>query len=419
MLEHFADEKPTVFYQATQQTEDVELQNFTKAVQPIVGGEYLPAGYRFPTWEDALTFLCERHRGARKLLVILDEFPYLADSTKGLASVVQRWWDKLGRNSNIMLVLCGSAQKFMEDLDSSAAPLHQRFTAKFHILPLPYEDAALFTPTLSAADKCRVYAVLGGTPLYLRQWDVEQTFRENLLMLFGDPASSLVDSAELILSTELEDAQAPYRALSAVALGATKHGEIRDRAKISTDRTIQRLISLGLLEKRVPATDQPKRSRRSVYSVADPYFRFYFRFIATNRGAIDRGLGEQVIDGAILPQFDTYMGHAFEDMARSFTRNLIARGALKGDTVSSWWSTDGQHEIDIVGTAARAPTFIGSVKWRDDELGESVLRDLETDARALGVDDRIPRLLVGRKGVRAELIGRRGVQSYSAEDFYR
>ena len=47
LLEKFAQGKPAVFYQATQQTESAELETFTRTVQPIVGGEYLPAGYTF------------------------------------------------------------------------------------------------------------------------------------------------------------------------------------------------------------------------------------------------------------------------------------------------------------------------------------------------------------------------------------
>ena len=117
LLQGFTKGKPTVFYQATQQAEGVELEAFTRAVQPIVGGEYLPAGYRFPSWEAGLEFLVERNRHPR-LVVILDEFPYLAESTPGLPSVIQRWWDAKGRGSSIMLVLNGSAQTFMEALES-------------------------------------------------------------------------------------------------------------------------------------------------------------------------------------------------------------------------------------------------------------------------------------------------------------
>jgi AAA+ ATPase superfamily predicted ATPase len=316
-----------------------------------------------------------------------------------------------------MLILCGSAQRFMEELDGAAAPLHQRFTAKFHVRPLDYRTAALFTPTLSGEDKARVYSILGGTPLYLRQWNAGLDTRSNLLRLFGDPASSLVDSAEITLSTDLEDARAPYRVLQTVALGATKHSEIRSRARVTTDRTIQRLLDLDLLERRVPATEHADKSRRASYSIGDPYYRFYFRFIAPQRGAIDRGLGTAVVEN-IMAGLDDYMGLSFEEIARSYARYLIAESILPGDAVSSWWSNDGQHEIDIVGTAARRPTFIGSVKWRREPLGEAVLNDLERDAAVLGAHD-IPRLLVGRGGVNPRIASRDSVRGVSADDLYR
>lgn len=47
----------------------------------------------------------------------------------------------------------------------AAAPtLH----ATFHVRPLDYRTAALFTPTLAGLDKARVYSILGGTPLSAR-----------------------------------------------------------------------------------------------------------------------------------------------------------------------------------------------------------------------------------------------------------
>jgi AAA+ ATPase superfamily predicted ATPase len=415
LLERFATGKPTIFYQATQQTEERELAEFTAAIAAFLGAGALPPGYVFPGWGEALAFLSAR--GGGRLVIILDEFPYLAASTSGLPSIVQRWWDQHGRTSNVMLILCGSAQRFMEELDGAAAPLHQRFTAKFHIRPLDYRTAALFTPALSGEDKARVYAILGGTPLYLRQWNAGLDLRANLLALFGDPASSLIDSAELTLSTDLEDARAPYRALQAVALGATKHNEIRSQAKITTDRTIQRLLDLDLLERRVPAIENPAKTRRASYAIGDPYYRFYFRFIAPQRGAIDRGLGARVVDN-IVTELDNYMGLAFEEIARSYARYLIAQGDLPGDTVSSWWSTDGQHEIDIVGTLARRPTLIGSVKWGREPLGDAVLNDLERDAAAMGALN-VPRLLVGRSGVRPNTAARPDVRGLSADDLYR
>ena len=83
----------------------------------------------------------------------------------------------------------------------------------------------------------------------------------------------------------------------------------------------------------------------------------------------------------------------------------------------SWWTNDGRHEIDIVGKAARRPTFAGSVQWRREALGEAVLNDLE---RAAVFDaPNIPRLLVGRGGVRPDIAARAGVRGVSVDDLYR
>lgn len=417
LLEHLTHDRPTVFYQAAQQSTPEELAGFTRAVAAIVGGDYLPAGFIFPTWEAALDFLVERNRHPR-LTVVLDEFPYLADTDPGLPSVIQRWWDKRGRSSRIMLVLCGSAQTFMESLESSAAPLHGRFTARLHVGPLDFRDAAAFHPTLRPEDHVRIFSILGGTPIYLRRWEATRSVRENLTDLFGDPSSGLTDSVELALTTDLPDGRGSFRALRSVGLGKTNYNDIMQAAKMH-ERVIPRLLDLGLLAKRIPVTDDPLRSRRSTYLISDPHFAFYFRFIAPNRSRIDRGFGKQVVDEVIVPGLDTHIGHIFEEIARAYARDLVRDGKLRGIDVGSWWSTDGKHEIDIVGVNSnRRPTFVGSVKWRDAELGNAVLDDLNASAAALEADTSIPRLIVGRHGATKALRGL-GIQSAGLEDLYR
>jgi uncharacterized protein len=414
LLDRSASRTPhaSVFYQATRQTETTELEMFAAAVSEVVGG--LPTGYRFAGWSDALDFLAA---GARKrLVVILDEFPYLCESTKGLASIVQRWWDRVGRRSQVMLVLCGSSQTFMSELDASSAPLHQRFTAKITLGPLDYLEAAAFTPGLSAADTARVYGILGGTPLYLEQWKEKLSVRENLIALFGNPASMLVDSAQTVLESALPDSNAAYRAVQAVALGNTQRNAILQSAKITNERVLMRLEEVDLLSRRKPITERD--SRRAIFVLSDPYFRFYFRFIARERGAIDRGHGEELVDDHILPDLDGHLGFIFEEIARAYAHRLIGRKELRGTDVGSWWSRDGNHEIDIVGTLRGRPSFIGSVKWRSTPIDRSVLKNLEEHARALGVDESIPWLLVGRGGADAKILNEPHLRGVSIEDIY-
>ncbi len=94
-------------------------------------------------------------------------------------------------------------------------------------------------------------------------------------------------------------------------------------------------------------------------------------------------------------------------------------GELEATDVGSWWSTDGAHEIDIVGMRSK-PTFVGSVKRRAALLDREVYKNLAEHASALGVDDTIPWILVGRSGVERSLLKAiPHVRSYSVDDLYR
>jgi hypothetical protein len=357
--------------------------------------------------------------GEQRLVLVVDEFPYLAGSTPGIESIVQRWWDSRGRNSSVMAVLCGSAVAYMEQIGGAAAPLHQRATATVRLAALDYRAAGKFVGSLSPTDRAVVYGILGGTPLYLDQWDPRASRRANLLRLFGSPASPLVDAAELVLSGELPELENAFRILQAVAIGKARPGEIAEYARVAVERPLKRLTLLGILDRRVPALDDPARSKRSIYRIADPYFAFWFRFIAANRANIARGLGAQLIDNRILPGLDDYMGGVFEDITREHARMLAAGGDLAADRVDAWWSADGQHEIDVVGVSGRGVGFVGEAKWSARPLSEAVLARLEEHVAALpGIMPTTPRLLYGRAGCTPGLAALPAVRCFSIADLY-
>lgn len=418
LLQAFCRGRRAIYYTATQQSAPIELAAFTDAVRQALGDQGLPPGYAFPDWSTALDFVTDAAAGAR-LVVVVDELPYLSRSTPGVESIVQRWWDRGGRRSAVMLVLCGSAVAHMQAIIGAAAPLHRRATATIHLLPLDYRAAGLFLPDAPPTDRAIAYGVLGGTPLYLEQWSARASTRDNLMRLFGRATSPLVDAAELVLSGELPETEGHLRILQAVAYGHTRPKEIEEFARVATERPLKRLVTLGILDRRVPALEDPERSRRAIYRIRDPYSNFWFRFISPNRAHIARGLGAQLVDNTILPGLDDHMGAVFEEMAREHARDLAARGELIGEHVTAWWSQDGQQEVDMVGVAGRRVGFVGTVKWSRRPLSLSILAELDAHASGLpGVGPSTPRLVYGRGGSGARVVATRGVRCFSLADMY-
>jgi len=366
LLGRFAEGKRAVFYGATQQAPAAELAAFSDAVRTALAptGTDLLAHDDFPNWASALDYLADQ-AAAQPLLVVLDEFPYLVATEPALPSLVQRFWDHRGRGSQLMLVLCGSAQAIMVELQSQSAPLFGRIDRRLHVAPFSARDAARFTPGLPAADAATIYGILGGMPTYLSRWRPGQDRDANLRRLFGEASSPLIEEGEFVLTSELPDASGYFRILHGIAAGNRTFKTLRDFAAIDIARQLERLQQVGLVQREVPATEDPHRSKRVVYRIGDNFLHFWFRFVHRRRVDIARGLGTEVVDRTIIPRLNDYMGEPWEEMCRDHVRRLAAGGVLPAEvsTVGRWWNRDNSVEIDVVGLDDRKVVLAGSVKW--------------------------------------------------------
>ena len=385
LLGKFIEGKRAVFYGATQQASATELAGLGQAARDALhpaGADLLALG-DFRDWTAAFEYLADRARTER-LVVVLDEFPYLVETEPGLPSIIQKLWDHRARDSRLFLVLCGSARAVMEELQGQRAPLFGRIDLRLHLRPFDYPEAALFVPRLPPAERALVYGVLGGMPVYLQRWDDGLPPRHNLLRLFADPVSPLVDEGEFVLSSELPEAAGYFRILHAIGVGERTYGAIRQFAGIEVQRQMDRLLALGLVERVVPVTEDPSRTKRAVYRIADNFLSFWFRFVYRNRTHIARGLGQELVDRVLVPRLDDYMGEPWEEMCREFVRreSVLGRLPVEVSQVGRWWNRDSSVEIDVVGLRGRQVVLAGSVKW-SRSAGAQELRALRRAVEAL------------------------------------
>lgn len=364
LLGAFSDHKRVIFYGATEQAGAAELAAFAEAARTTLaphGADLLALG-GFPTWEGAFTYLAAQAH-SEPLLVVLDEFPYLVAAEPALPSILQRFWDHAGRRSHLKLILCGSARSAMEGLQAERAPLFGRADLTLQVGPFAPSHVGLFLRNSNAIERAIAFGVLGGMPTYLSRWDAGAGHETNLRRLFGDPSSPMIDEGELVVSSEVPEGAGYFRILHAIASGHRTSGAIRSFADIDIARQLDRLLRLGLVIREVPATEDPDRSRRSLYTIGDNFLSFWFRFVYRRRADIARGLGRQVVDRTILPDLSDHLGPRYEEMAREHVRTLAAAGDPDLDRVDRWWNRDSSVEIDIVGSRRRRVTFAGSVTW--------------------------------------------------------
>lgn len=394
LLVHALAKSRGVFFQADEQTEGAHLDLFAHEVARLLGPR-MPL--RFGSWEEALETLGELAR-EKPLAVVLDEFQWLVAAQPALASILQRHWDRWQREGTpLTLILSGSALRLMEGLLEPGAPLYGRADYRPLLGALDYRDAAAFAPERATAEaKLRRYAVLGGTPQY-QVWAGRGALRETIAARILSKGESLYEEPLHLLREEQEirDPATYFAVVRAIARGRTRVGEISGATGIPTPnltKMLARLEALGYVEARAPLSPAGPERKRSSYRLVDPFFRFWFRFVFPNRSLLERGRVKEVL-AVVERDLDTFMGLAFEDCCREWLgRHASAERFGAPRQLGSWWSRDGQVEVDVAGASRGRYELLGSCKW-DRSAGTEVLEQL------LGHRDELPKAAAARLAI--------------------
>ncbi|MEZ4719874.1 MAG: ATP-binding protein [Caldilineaceae bacterium] len=407
LLRTFCADKPHLFFVADLGTEAGQLAVFTQQIGQFTAGDpdlLAP----FPTWEAAFYYLTRQTQG--RLLVVLDEFTYLIGGNTALPSILQKLWDTLLKDADLMLVLCGSYIGIMEqEVLAYRSPLYGRRTGSWRLQPLSFWDARLLLSGFSAVDQVRAYAALGGVPAYLRQVDDRLTLLENIERKVLSLGEFLYDEPRFLLLQELRDPSRYFAVLEAIAGGRTRLNEIAQAAHITPNSVsfyLKTLQEMGLIDRVVPVTEtNPAKSRWGIYQLTDHYFRFWFRFVYPNHSLLERGETAQV-RRRIAEQLDQFTGPAFERICQEWVwRHAADRFDLTPQAVGHWWNR--QEEIDVA-AVGEAGMLLGECKWTTRPVGVNIWEELQRKAQAVGVDGPVRYALFARAGFTEALTRRAG-----------
>jgi hypothetical protein len=386
LLARFCEGKRAIFFVSDLGSELSLRTSLSSAINAVLfGSARMDAVYS--SWE-ALFNTINQAAQQERLVVVLDEFPYLASSHPPLASILQKVWDRSLKNSKIMLILCGSYIGMMEEVVLGyQAPLYGRRTAQFLLEPLRFKDARLFFPSFSPEDQVRAYAIYGGTPAYLTTILPDMSLNENILNNILTRGSYLYDEVRFILQQELREPRNYFAILQAIAAGKTKLNEIKLATGLDgATAYLDTLQQLHLVERELPVTEkQPHKSRRGLYRLKDHYLRFWFRFVHPNRSQLEQGGARVILENRLLPELDHFTSLAFEEICKQYflQQALLEKLSFSPIAMGRWWND--KEEIDLM-VMNDMEAMLVECKWSNQPVGTNILTALERKAASAKKD---------------------------------
>lgn len=380
LINQFIGNKKSIYFMGVESNEKQNLENLSKSIIEFASG--IPAENTFSSFQTALEYVFQLAEKERVILTI-DEYPYVAHSSKSLASTLQLLIDKYKDTSKLMLILCGSSMSYMEDhVLAYKAPLYGRRTAQMKILPFNFEESCRYLNNLPDEDKALIYGIVGGTPQYLLQMNDKLSVEENIKNTYLNPMSFLYEEPVNLLKQEVREPAIYTAIITAIATGHSRMSEISGKVGEDTNvcsSYLKNLVSLGIVRKETPYGE--KESKKSVYSIEDNMFYFWYRFVLDNMSVIARGAVD-IVYKRIEPHLSHYMGKVFEEICMQYLWKLLMEGKTPIEFVSlgRWWGNDpvqkAQAEIDIMGEQDSESALFAECKWRNEKVDLDILETL-------------------------------------------
>lgn len=243
----------------------------------------------------------------------------------------------------------------------------------------------MYSITLDALEE---YAVWGGVPRYweirLQSSSLKEAIEYNLLnaqgLLFEEPYRLFID--------DMRDIVQASTLLSFIGNGVNRLSEIAARANkpaTSLSGPLDKLITLGYIQREIPFGENPRNSKKGLYKVSDPFMDFYFRFVVPNRSLIELGRHNAVME-KVTRQFNAYVSWHWEELCRRAVSGQVFMGKRYG-LASRWWgniSRDERMEVDVVAESTDGKYLLaGECKWTDNENTGLLLKLLTEKAKKL------------------------------------
>ena len=290
------------------------------------------------SWFDAfhkLEEMLDRKRSKKKMVVFIDEMPWLDTAKSGFMPAFEHFWNDWGcAKHNLLLIVCGSATTWMLDkLINNKGGLYGRTNREMHMHPFTLNETERYFKsrniTMDRYDLAQTYMIMGGVAYYMSFFEPGKSLADNIDdIFFREGGFLLTEYGRLFTSlfSDNENYRKIVEALSGLRYGATRE-QISKATGISEGGTLSAILK-ALVKSDLLSTyyNFGETKRNLYYKLTDMFCLFYLGFVnknPTNNPHYWR-------DNQASPKLNRWRGIAFEDVCFVHQEQIRASLGIAG-----------------------------------------------------------------------------------------
>lgn len=383
LIKQFIKSKTAFYFLATKEVESQSMKRFAGVIARTTGNSVMQKA-TFSDWLDLFQAVADYKPNEKKVLVI-DEFPYLVKVNDSFPSILQNAWDEILKDSNVMLILCGSLISMMKKHALSyESPLYGRRTAQMRIAPLPF-TTVYENQKLSFEEAAEQYSITGGVPKYMEFFSDGQPLYEQIKENVLSKNGFLYEEPNFLLTDEVQVPTNYFSIIKVIADGNHKLGTIAGILGLETSALtpyLKTLSELGFIEKQVPVTEKnAEKTRKGLYFISDNFLRFWFRYVYPYKGELELDNTQISLDELDKDFKEKFVAFAYEDICKEIFARLCSDKAIDftPSKIGSYWLNDksGNTQIDVMAIdTVNKRLFAGECKYHNQPVDADVYFEL-------------------------------------------
>lgn len=352
LIKNFFQEKKCIYFQTTgiyKGSLTTQLERFTKEL-----GETFYQGASIKTatsWMDAFEALTQALKQVpknKKIVIFLDELPWMATRKSNVISALEYFWNRHWvDDARIKLTVCGSSASWIiKKIIKNRGGLHNRVTRKIKLLPFNLHDTFLFLKKndypCNYQQTLKLYMVMGGVPFYLKQIKKKHSVDQNIDQLFFNPNGLLFDEFDEVFSSLFENSDQHKELITVIAShkDGISRSDLEAKSKLTgrggrLTKRLEDLENAGFITSYIPFGH---KKLGVFYKLSDEYCYFYLKWIESIKNELKQNKVTRYWQNITnTPEYFNWMGYVFENVCYKHLPQIKKTLGLEQFHLASPW----------------------------------------------------------------------------------